>query len=420
MTEHADWCASHVRNVTPSHAHTMLVCAKSHLDIMLISLTFPNSLIGTVGIVLLDALTQNSGASDYECGLRRRQRRAVLQMMLQCCWTTNHTSKTILKNISVRSQPQVNKCVAFVRDDHICPKLIGGSAKSAEPRRPISSFSITFCVNFHVFFFVLVMASPDFQAALTTMGFNAATCGYCTLNGVNSSTELIRMLPKELTTCVASSARTGAPMRGAAIEDGILFPIISLKSLRAHRAWSLYRSVCRLPLTEDAFTDPLCLQWVDQGDMLAGETEFDTDTLEKLVSFDNWPTWEELLLSALRQMRNIRTGFSLEHLTRVISEVPAPARAATYDCIDDQTCALALHYGPSYMWQPQSASLLLLSRCSSGARPTMCLSLSALVTRNSGIVTFWEVQGPPIPTNCYTFCPIPAGRYSLQIDAIPP
>jgi hypothetical protein len=193
------------------------------------------------------------------------------------------------------------------------------------------------------------MASPNFQAALATMGFNAATCGYFTLNGVNSSAELIWMLPKELTTWVASSTRTGAPIRGAAIEDGILFPFISLKSLCAHRAWSLCRSVCGLPLTEDAFTDPLRLQWVDQGNMLAGETEFDADTLEKLVSFDDWPTWEELLLFALRQMRNIRTGFSLEYLTWAISKVPAAARAATYNCIDDQTFALALHSGPSYV-----------------------------------------------------------------------
>jgi hypothetical protein len=147
MTEHADWCASHVRNVTPSHIHAMLVCAKSHLDIMLLSLRFPNSLIGTVGIVLLDVLTQNSGASDYECGLRRRQRRVVLQMT-QCRWTTNYASKTTLENITVRSQPQVNKYVAFVRDDHACPKLIGGSVKPSEPRRPNSSFWTTFRIDF--------------------------------------------------------------------------------------------------------------------------------------------------------------------------------------------------------------------------------------------------------------------------------
>ena len=138
--------------------------------------------------------------------------------------------------------------------------------------RKISVFTALFLLRF------IAMASIAFQAALTGMGFNKVTREFFTLNGINCSVDLTRMLPKDVTLWVSQSARTSAPVRGANIADGILFPFFSMKKLRAYRSWSLYRAHCLMPLTENAFTPELQVQWVDHGDMLASEPEFDDDS----------------------------------------------------------------------------------------------------------------------------------------------
>ena len=56
--------------------------------------------------------------------------------------------------------------------------------------------------------------------------------------------------------------------RGANIEDGTLFPFLSLKSSWAHCSWSLCGSHFSLPLPEDTFTDELCSAWPDRSHAL--------------------------------------------------------------------------------------------------------------------------------------------------------
>ena len=182
------------------------------------------------------------------------------------------------------------------------------------------------------------MASVDFQAFLVTMGFSAATRAFLALNGAFSSNELVRMSPKDLTLWVSQSARTSAPTRGANVEDGTFFSFFSLK---ACCSWSIHRSHCGPPLTEDAFTAELQRTLVDHCDTLAGETEFDDNLMNtKLLSFEDWPAWEELLLSAIRKMRNKQTNFNLECLTREERGVPASARSAA---CNSQIIARAKH-----------------------------------------------------------------------------
>jgi hypothetical protein len=48
------------------------------------------------------------------------------------------------------------------------------------------------------------------------------------------------------------------------------------------------------------------------------------------------------------------------------------------------------------------------------------LEMSALVTGNTGAVTFWEVQHAAAPTKCCAYHAMPSGRHSTQTVTVPP
>ena len=79
--------------------------------------------------------------------------------------------------------------------------------------------------------------------------------------------------------------------------------------------------------------------------MLSSEKEQadDQPPLSKLASFNDWVVWEELFCSAMRKLRNTRTGFALEYLLRPESTVKPTDRSADYDSVDDRIYALAVH-----------------------------------------------------------------------------
>jgi hypothetical protein len=63
--------------------------------------------------------------------------------------------------------------------------------------------------------------------------------------------------------------------------------------------------------------------------------------LQKLVSFDDWPVWEELFLSFMRKLRNPCTGFAIDYEIRPVGELSMAARSPDYKVINEHIFALA-------------------------------------------------------------------------------
>ena len=84
--------------------------------------------------------------------------------------------------------------------------------------------------------------ATSFESALTKMKFNDATRQLFLLHGIVSTAELTTMMPKELDDWAIHSRKSApAPPRDADPQDGILFPFIAMKSLRAYRASCIFR-----------------------------------------------------------------------------------------------------------------------------------------------------------------------------------
>jgi hypothetical protein len=166
-----------------------------------------------------------------------------------------------------------------------------------------------------------MVASP-FDSALERMKFNEATRQQFELNGIVSLDELTMMLPAELESWVAntrkSSSSGGPSTRGSDPKDAILFPFVSMKKLRAYRAWAIYRKACGLDEIPDGFTAALQEAWISHFQIVSEEKEQTKyqPALSSLDSFDDWVVWEELFTSSLRKTRNGRTGFTLEYPLR--------------------------------------------------------------------------------------------------------
>ena len=209
---------------------------------------------------------------------------------------------------------------------------------------------------------VATRSATPFESALTRMGFNDSTRQLFLLHGIVSTSELTTMMPKELDDWAIHSRKSApAATRDQDPQDGILFPFIAMKSLRAYRAWCIYREACKLPEIVDGFTDALSTSWIHQLTVLSSEKEQadDQTALSKLASFNDWVVWEELFCSAMRKLRNTRTGFALEYLLRPESTVKPTDLSATYDSVDDQICALAVHEKADYKTDNQRLFLIL-------------------------------------------------------------
>ena len=160
---------------------------------------------------------------------------------------------------------------------------------------------------------------PAFAVALEDMGFDLNTRLCFLHHGIHSVSSLIRMLPDELKTWVTDQVK-----QTLAVPLKVMFPFISLKTLYGFRAWALFRRRAGLPDDVNGFDDNLQEPW-DAHCVVITQQSKQTEVqpaLEPLTSLNSWPNWEELFITYLGTVRNLKTELSLAYLLRPASEVP--------------------------------------------------------------------------------------------------
>lgn len=192
-----------------------------------------------------------------------------------------------------------------------------------------------------------------FSALLGRLGFNAPTVALITSQGLSTIDELQRIPITQVDPMMQHLSKWRnpgvAPVAGAPAPLLILFPFLTVRNLKALRAWCDYRILRDQDCTPNLYVDATALRFMARltalEDVARMKAEVKPPTA--LASMASWTTWEEECSTYLGQHRSAIAETPLTYILRPHIEVTPQMLTATYDTVDEDLYTTAkLETGP--------------------------------------------------------------------------
>jgi hypothetical protein len=132
---------------------------------------------------------------------------------------------------------------------------------------------------------------------------------------------------------------------------GVFIPYTTHHSLKAFRAWLMYRQTRGQDTRTARFQGDDIDDWKGEVSKLTTyilELPASTAAVPFLVNINNFQAWEGLLLTYLRQCRSTRCGVPLVYVIRPHGRVDNHAFGADYADVDTDLITTATHTGPEF------------------------------------------------------------------------
>ena len=193
-------------------------------------------------------------------------------------------------------------------------------------------------------------AALEFTAALTRLGFNPPTVLFFGAQGIHTVEDLCSFPPSEMKELIKHSGHwrptaPAAPIAGPAPGRGgagrgaaaaaaaaaalqattVVFPFLSVRKLKALRAWADYRRARQDDDSPDLFQavelDIWLFRLTELDELKEAHKDDTTSSCPKLGSFNSWVVWEEAFLTHIDELRSPVTKVPLSYLTRSHKDV---------------------------------------------------------------------------------------------------